>query len=153
MFEFGIKFQWNVFLGIKFTINQHWFKWWLGTMTGKRFMCNEIDFIGNFKHSWISVLKDTFAWEVIYTFIFISVISNTSINSPRMLCFAVHISGAALYVSWYLNIPGRGVGVQIPSDLKSRRLLSNACQTVPTVIMDRKIGSSGWAVFLFFFVL
>ena len=30
MFEFRLKFHWNLFLRVQSTISQHWFRWWLG---------------------------------------------------------------------------------------------------------------------------
>ena len=30
MFEFRLKFHWNMFLRVQSTIFQHWFRWWLG---------------------------------------------------------------------------------------------------------------------------
>ena len=30
MFEFWLRFHWSLFLSVKLTIFQHWFRWWLG---------------------------------------------------------------------------------------------------------------------------
>ena len=30
MLEFWLKFHWNLFIRVKLTIFQHWFRWWLG---------------------------------------------------------------------------------------------------------------------------
>ena len=30
MYEFRLRFHWNLFPGIQLTIFQHWFRWWLG---------------------------------------------------------------------------------------------------------------------------
>ena len=32
MFEFRLEFHWSLFLRVQFTIFQHWFRWWLGTV-------------------------------------------------------------------------------------------------------------------------
>ena len=32
MFEFRLKFHWSLFLGVKLTIFQHWFRLWLGAV-------------------------------------------------------------------------------------------------------------------------
>ena len=30
IYEFRLKFHWNLFPGVQLTIFQHWFRWWLG---------------------------------------------------------------------------------------------------------------------------
>ena len=41
MFEFRLKFQWNLFLGVQLTIFQHWFRWWLGSVQATNHYLNQ----------------------------------------------------------------------------------------------------------------
>ena len=41
MCEFRLRFHWNLFLSVKLTIFQHWFRWWLGADQGTSHYLNQ----------------------------------------------------------------------------------------------------------------
>ena len=40
-FEFRLKFQWSLFLGVKLSIFQHWCRWWLGAVQATSHYLNQ----------------------------------------------------------------------------------------------------------------
>ena len=41
IFEFRLKFHWNLFLRVQLTIFQHWFRWWLGAVQATSHYLNQ----------------------------------------------------------------------------------------------------------------
>ena len=41
MFEFRLKFHWNLFPRVQLTIFQHWFRWWLGAVQATSHYLNQ----------------------------------------------------------------------------------------------------------------
>ena len=41
MFEYRLKFHWNLFLRVQLTIFQHWFRWWLGAVQATSHYLNQ----------------------------------------------------------------------------------------------------------------
>ena len=96
MIEFLFQFHWNLFPGVKLTINQHWFRWWLGTEQVISHYLNQCwpnswTHICNTRGRWVERVSDSLVLSlVLYSYNFI-VKSFIPIHWQPMYCIMIEM--------------------------------------------------------------
>ena len=76
MYEFRLRFHWNLFLRLELTISQHWFRWWLGANQATSHYLSEPIMVGLLTHicvtrpQWVELLLPSQCWELMENIVF-----------------------------------------------------------------------------------